>query len=114
MRQLPATPFVISRLNDASMRSFGSQDHLNQSVREEVVWQRMEGQLDENVPEDNQSNCVQKANNGAIYIGTLPYDDFQRRLVEHFTIQFHRGPGQYVRRALCHVGSHRGDSNPLE
>jgi DDE superfamily endonuclease len=99
MRQISQVPFAIARLNDASMRSFGSEQHLNESVHEETVRRRLEGQLDENVEVDEeQPETIQTAEDGGIYIRTLSYDDFRRRLVEHFTIQFHRGRVKWPRR----------------
>jgi DDE superfamily endonuclease len=75
MRQLPAMPFALARLNDVSMRNFGSQQHMNDSVQEELVRRRLQGILDKQADseDENPQPTIERAEDGGIFIRTLAY-----------------------------------------
>jgi hypothetical protein len=100
VRQLPAAPFSIARLNDIKLQSFGSHQHMQESVQEGIVRRWMEGLASENIPsnEEDDNVSIEVDDNKAIYLHTLPYDDFRNRLVEHFTILFKKNKVKWPQR----------------
>jgi DDE superfamily endonuclease len=98
IRQLPAAPLAISRLNDNRLRSFGSHQHMEESVREETVRRRLAGLADEQILSDDEEETeIEQDEDGCIFVRTLPYDEFRNRLIDHFTILFNRNKVKWPR-----------------
>jgi DDE superfamily endonuclease len=85
-------PFAMQRLTDEDIRRFGSRLH-EREVMHQAALQRQQKELivEEEVDANEQFQFVQPIRydeNGAVYINSLTYSDFRKRLVEHFDILY--------------------------
>ncbi len=88
-------PFALQRLSSEEFRSFGSRNHVQESLQQHInrrQWQQQNSATDsdeDNLPEEIDAAVtgrVRYGNNGGIIVNSLSYQDFRNRLVEHFDI----------------------------
>lgn len=81
-------PFAIQRLSATEVRRFGSHQHYQESVRAMELQHptMLFADTEENDEGNVQPTQTQFDSSGNIFINSLAYDDFRKRLVVHFDI----------------------------